>query len=218
MHYKHDIQRSKRTTVSLSILEDSRLLIRAPLSMPDMEIESIVEKHTRWIEKNLIKMEQKAKKKAEFGFLNGQMLPFLGIDYPIAQGVSKKAWFDGEAFYMPDGDRTKPAAQWYRKRAKEIIEVRVEAYSRRMGVKPSGIKITSAKTRWGSCSASNALCFSYRLLCVPSDALDSVVVHELAHIKTKNHSPKFYREIEKAMPDYRERHKKLKEYAQKIPF
>lgn len=84
---------------------------------------------------------------------------------------------------------------------------RVEYYSDKMGLYPTSVKITSAATRFGSCSGKNSICFSYRLMLYPPEAVDYVVVHELAHIKEKNHSARFYALVEKYMPDYREREK-----------
>jgi predicted metal-dependent hydrolase len=80
-----------------------------------------------------------------------------------------------------------------------------------MGVAPTGVKITSARTRFGSCSGKNSLCFSLYLMEYPEDAIDAVVVHELAHIRHKDHSPAFYAEVERWMSDYRQRAKLLKQ-------
>ena len=87
---------------------------------------------------------------------------------------------------------------------------RVTFFAGKMGVEPRSVKITSAKTRFGSCSAKNALCFSTKLIPHSDAVIDYVVVHELAHIRQKNHSAAFYREIEKILPDYRERIRLLK--------
>lgn len=94
--------------------------------------------------------------------------------------------------------------------AKQIIPDRVEYYSALMNLKPSSVKITKAKKRFGSCSGKNGLCFSCYLMMYPAEAVDYVVVHELAHIKHHNHSKDFYRLIEKYMPDYKKREKLLK--------
>lgn len=80
-----------------------------------------------------------------------------------------------------------------------------------MGLVPTGIKVTSARTRFGSCSGKNSICFSWRLMLYPSEAIDYVIVHELAHIRHHDHSPAFYTLIERYMPDWRERMKLLKE-------
>lgn len=96
-------------------------------------------------------------------------------------------------------------------RARREIPPRVAYYAKQMGVEPSGIKITSAQKRFGSCSDRNGLCFSCLLMLYPPEAVDCVVVHELAHIRHHNHSPAFYAFIEQFMPDYRQRALLLKE-------
>jgi predicted metal-dependent hydrolase len=90
------------------------------------------------------------------------------------------------------------------------IPARVAYYSSLMALKPTGITITGAEKRFGSCSPKNRLCFSWRLMRYPEAAIDYVVVHELAHIRQKNHSKAFYAVIEAVMPDYKERKKLLK--------
>ncbi|MDD2269106.1 MAG: M48 family metallopeptidase [Eubacteriales bacterium] len=95
-------------------------------------------------------------------------------------------------------------------KAKAIIPERVKVFAALMKVDPTAITITSAKTRFGSCSGKNGLSFSYLLMQYPEPAIDYVVVHELAHIKHKNHGKGFYAEIEKYMPDYKDRRKLLK--------
>ena len=95
-------------------------------------------------------------------------------------------------------------------RAKKILPKKVAYFAEIMGLKPAGVKITSAKKRFGSCSPKNSLCFSYELMLYPDEAIDYVVVHELAHIKHRNHSAQFYSLIGKYLPDYKTREKILK--------
>ena len=80
-----------------------------------------------------------------------------------------------------------------------------------MGLVPAGIKITSARTRFGSCSGKNSICFSWRLMLYPPEAIDYVIVHELAHIRHHDHSLAFYALIEQYLPDWKARMKLLKE-------
>ena len=96
------------------------------------------------------------------------------------------------------------------KKAKAVIPSRVEHYSNLMKINPTGVKITKAKKRFGSCNGKNSLCFSCYLMLYPNEAVDYVVVHELAHIKHHNHSKDFYSLISKLMPDYKDREKLLK--------
>lgn len=95
-------------------------------------------------------------------------------------------------------------------RAKAELPQRVAHWSGVMGLTPTGIRITSAKTRFGSCSAKNSLSFSWYLMDYPGEAIDYVIVHELAHIRHHNHSPAFYALIGQYMPDWRARMKLLK--------
>ena len=94
--------------------------------------------------------------------------------------------------------------------AKAELPRRTAYFAKIMGVTPTCIKITSAKKRFGSCSGQNGICYSWRLMLYPSEAIDYVVVHELAHIRQKNHSPAFYKEVAKILPDYKAREKLLK--------
>ena len=100
---------------------------------------------------------------------------------------------------------TPEEAEALRARAKAELPPKVAFYAARMGVSPTGVRITGAKTRFGSCSGKNALSFSYLLMLRPEAAVDYVVVHELAHIRHHDHSPAFWAEVEKYMPDYRAR-------------
>ncbi len=97
-----------------------------------------------------------------------------------------------------------------KKNALPYLKERTEYFSAIMGLEPTGVKITSAKKRFGSCSAKNSICYSWRLMLYSKEAIDYVVVHELAHIAHKNHGPQFYALIEKYLPDYKEREKLLR--------
>lgn len=95
-------------------------------------------------------------------------------------------------------------------KARAVLPEKVLYWSRKMRVTPTGLKITTARKRHGSCSSKNSLCFSCFLMQYPDAAIDLVVVHELCHIREKNHGPKFYALLEQYLPDYKERKKLLK--------
>ncbi|MDD3346792.1 M48 family metallopeptidase [Oscillibacter sp.] len=95
-------------------------------------------------------------------------------------------------------------------RARAVLPEKVAKWSREMGLTPTGVKITSARKRYGSCSGKNGLCFSCFLMNSPDEAIDLVVVHELCHIREKNHGPGFYALLGRYLPDYKERKKLLK--------
>ena len=95
-------------------------------------------------------------------------------------------------------------------RAKEVLPPKVAYWGSVMGVRPTGVKITTAQKRYGSCSGKNSLCFSCFLMRQPEAAIDLVVVHELCHIREKNHGPRFYALLGQYLPDYKERKKLLR--------
>lgn len=92
-----------------------------------------------------------------------------------------------------------------RKQAKAELPGKVAYWANRLHVQPAGVTITSAQKRFGSCSAKGRLCFSYLLMRYPQDAVDYVVLHEVAHLKHLNHSKAFYALIEQHMPDWQAR-------------
>ena len=108
-------------------------------------------------------------------------------------------------FSVPEGKE-----EFYRQKAKEYLPDRTYYWSKITGLTPSYVHITRAEKRFGSCNGRNGICFSFRLMTYPEKVIDYVIIHELAHIKHKNHSAEFYSLIAKFMPDYRIYEKILK--------
>lgn len=99
-----------------------------------------------------------------------------------------------------------------KRKARALVTHRVEYFADKMGITYGRIAMRNQKTRWGSCSNEGNLNFNCRLLFLPPELVDYVVVHELAHRRHMNHSPQFWQEVERYLPDYRERRERLKEY------
>jgi predicted metal-dependent hydrolase len=97
-----------------------------------------------------------------------------------------------------------------RKQAKAILPIKTKYYSEIMGLKYGRITITGAKTRFGSCSSQGNISYSFRLMKYPDEAIDYVVVHELAHLVEMNHSDRFWSIVATVFPDYKSRKKLLK--------
>ena len=108
---------------------------------------------------------------------------------------------------LPEPDS--PETEALKAQARAILPDKVAYWSRIMGVQPTGIRITTAKKRYGSCSGKHSLCFSCYLMRSPEAAVDLVVVHELCHIREMNHGPRFYALLEHYLPDWKERKKLL---------
>ncbi len=101
-------------------------------------------------------------------------------------------------------------------KAKRIIPQKVRHFAQIMGVTYGRITIRMQKSRWGSCSSKKNLNFNCLLMRTPDEIIDYVVVHELCHLKEMNHSPAFWAEVEKIIPDYKERRKWLKDHGNEI--
>jgi len=119
---------------------------------------------------------------------------------------------DGKYIPSPEEEKT------LRKLAEGYLPERTAYWSKKTGLTPTGIKITSAKKRFGSCNSKNSVCFSYFLMLYPKEAVDYVIVHELCHIKHKNHSADFYKTVSKFFPDFRNAEKLLKQPPKRNPF
>ena len=169
--FLYEIIRSRRQTVALEITRDCRILVRAPLRMPQQEISRFAASHERWAADHLALQQAR-----------------LATEPPPP---------------------TQEEITALKAKAREVLPPKVAYYSRKMGLIPTGIKITAARTRYGSCSGQNRLCFSCFLMNAPEEAIDLVVVHELAHIRYKNHGPQFYALLGSVLPDHQARKKLL---------
>lgn len=138
--------------------------------------------------------------------------PFSVSEDKIADFVKRKSrWIEKHLSKIkPLTEKSAEEIEFLRKKASEVIPPRVEYWSQIMGLYPLSVKITAAKKRYGSCSSKKRLCFSLYLAEYPLEAIDYVVVHELAHIKIMNHSKEFHSLVGKYLPDQEDRKKILK--------
>ena len=211
--------RSKRRTIALIVERDGSVTVRAPLRMSAKLIDEFVEKHANWVEKKRVEVRSLQSEQTR-EYQAGEQFLFLGRSHAleIVSNTNKKLEL-ADSFRLSESEQHNAAAifrSWYRKQAARIIGERVAHFAKQFGLDVSNIRITSARTRWGSCSAKGTLSFSWRLLMTPPDVIDYVVVHELAHTIHHNHSKRFWKLVERWMPDYKERKRLLKQYGQEI--
>ena len=116
-----------------------------------------------------------------------------------------------EEWYKTHPEPTEAQKQWCIRELKKVLPGKLEHYAARMGVTPGKVRITGARTRFGSCNSQGNLCFSWRLRLYPTEVTDALVVHELAHLKQMNHQKAFYDEVYRILPDYQARIALLKQ-------
>ena len=215
----NQIVRSKRKTLALIVKPDGSLIVRAPLRTPERSIKEFIEDHAEWIQKKQAEMLATPAPAPRL-YSPGEIFMYLGCAYPleIVKGQKQPLLLKG-GFKLAESSKSNAALtfeRWYRAQAKQILEQRVSLYARQYDLQYKKISITSARTRWGSCSANGSLNFSWRLILTPMEVVDYVVVHELAHTVFHNHSRRFWKRVEKMMPEYKERRTWLRKNGQQL--
>ena len=127
---------------------------------------------------------------------------------------SKRGWIEGHLKKLPETQPklTDAELRELARRAKEVLPEIVDYFAPLVGVDFGRITIRAQRTRWGSCSAQGNLSFNCLLMLTPDDVMEYVVVHELCHRKEMNHSARFWAEVERVLPGYRESRRWLKEH------
>lgn len=207
--------RTKRKTVAIQVKSDGSVAVRAPQRLAKREIDRIVQQKEGWILAHQQQMQQRQQAKESFCLSDG-WLPLLGGWLPITYTDTKTPFCSQGTCFLARGEEAElweQAERLYRSIAREQLERRVADYANRMGVHPTGLRITGAKGRWGSCSGKNSLNFSWRLILAPEHCVDYVVVHELCHILHHDHSTAFWQEVENWFPDWQQCREQLGQLA-----
>ncbi|MGD0611384.1 MAG: SprT family zinc-dependent metalloprotease [Anaerolineales bacterium] len=204
----YQLIRSRRRTIALIVREDGSLVVRAPLHSAEEDIRTFVESKAAWIRRTQARVDESLRARIK-KFEPGEQFWYLGKTYPLViVPPSRSALVWDSAFHLSSSSRANAERvfiYWYKAEAARILSERVSWYAEQGGFAYRRIRITSARTRWGSCSPDGTLCFSYRLVMAPQEAIDYVAVHELVHLKLKNHARAFWTQVEAIMPDYRPR-------------
>ena len=226
----YTVKRSRRRkkTVQISV-SDGAVVVSAPMRTPNREIQAIIQKRGGWI---LDKLETESQGPPPLGLVSGDVLPYLGRELTLLVEESDvrkpPAYLDSDCLVVvaPSvlcGEERRESVRaalvaWYRAQAAELLNDSVSRWLPAMGrTEMPRVLVREQKTRWGSCSADGTLRFSWRLAMVEQGLIDSVAVHELAHLEVMNHSPAFWDVVLRTMPDAKERRKRLAEAGRNLP-
>jgi predicted metal-dependent hydrolase len=203
------IIRTRRKTIALVVERDGSLVVHAPMRANEEMVNKFVAEKERWIRK---KQDQARSFYPPFvpkEYVDGEGFLYLGTIYQLQLGQGKKPQLALNGTFRLAQDSLPKASlvfeRWYRKQAFQVISERVRFYAEKYGIHYKQVRITSARTRWGSCSQESTLSFAWRLIMAPLPMIDYVVVHELVHVEVKNHSKRFWKKLNNLMPDYRQR-------------
>ena len=157
------------------------------------------------IKEELHQLPEKEFVSGEGFYYRGRKYRLKLLDEPLPTGSGERLRFQNGRFLMlrkfaPKGREI--FMGWYAKRAEEWIPRRVMSLQERVGVRPISIEIRDLGFRWGSCTQKGKLFFHWRLILLPSERVDYLILHELVHMHEHNHSPAFYERLRRAAPEY----------------
>lgn len=215
---------SKRKTLAINVHPDLAVEVVAPLETPLEVIRTRVAKRGAWIQKAWREFELYLPKQPPRRYINGESHRYLGRQYRLhaEQGDKNsvkclRGYLRVTSDHEPTPDSIKAQLEgWYREHAHRVFRERLAECSKIAsleGIQQPPLTIRKMASRWGSCSNKGRINLNLELIKATRECIDYVIMHELCHLKEQHHGPRFWHLLEKLMPDYRERRKRLNLYA-----
>ena len=203
----YSLKKSERKTTSIYIERDGTVTVIAPKPFDLPKIESILEKKRSWIYRGLAEWQDLNRTRVTREYVNGESFLYLGRNYQLEivnnqfkPFLLRQGKFCLDAAELPDAK--KHFTEFYKGKLKSRLKEKVQIYAGKLGVAPSDLRILELKNRWGSCTAQGVINIHWKCAMLPANVLDYIIVHELAHLKYPNHTPSFWRAVEKVLLNY----------------
>ena len=216
------LRRAKRRTIGLSI-DHRGLRVGAPRRAALSDVESLILRHADWVAKKLDDWRG-IRRPEPFKIADGMTLPLLGksLEIRFALGGNHALWNEQAApvltlFLRKPADGARVLEKTLREKARQLFAERLTHYAESMGLTVPALALSDARTRWGCCSLKTGIRLNWRLIHFQRHVVDYVVVHELAHLREMNHSPRFWAVVAQICPDYRTIREELKNLAAQCP-
>ena len=209
------IERSNRKTLSISITPQGEVVVKAPLRLPMADIEKFLQEKRPWIESKVNRINKIQDKFSDI--ISYKKLMVLGESYyGYSSNNCSKITLENDRILIPTKIQPeklhKKVTNWYQSYADAFLIPRTQEVAKLLNLMPTKIKCTGSRGRWGACNSEGELFLNWRCVMLPPKLIDYVIVHELAHLLELNHSPKFWAEVERVLPDYKIRRRELKSY------
>ncbi|MCX6159560.1 MAG: SprT family zinc-dependent metalloprotease [Ignavibacteriae bacterium] len=195
--------------MSIFVERNGSVRVLAPVTSSDEKIEEAVKSREYQIFSKLAKWKELNQGKVNRKFVNGQSFLYLGRNYrlKITKNQPVPLKLSGGFFHLDKnylGKAEKVFKDFYKEKAKQKIKERLIIIQEKFQHKPTSIKVLELGNRWASWTPKNGLNFHWKSIMAPVSVLDYIITHEMVHLKYPNHSTKFWNELDKKMPDYRE--------------
>jgi predicted metal-dependent hydrolase len=223
--FEYEVIKKKKKNIGITVTPEGEVKVTAPLYVEEGYIHDIVYKKADWIISKLKLFRERSKVIRDKEYGDGENISYLGQEYrlkvievAVEQGRIKFLQDRFEAWVNPDWDENKRFSiirsvltEWYRHEAFKIFKERTRYYADILKLYPNDIKIKEQKSIWGSCSSRNNINYNWKLIMAPLPVLDYIVVHELCHLKHRDHSKNFWNLVGLITPDYKEKRQWLRE-------
>ena len=212
----------RRKHIGIKVASDGSCVLLAPQFATDSELQKAMQQLRPWLAQQQKKAESRQHLIHRFTFQTGAQFFFRGNLYTLqlqADPRSRIIKFDGEKLLTPSDDPAEIQAMleaFYRRHTRLLATHILEAAATRYNIPVGDISVNGATRRFGSCSSSGDMNFSWHLAMYPYELIELVVMHEFAHRSEMNHSQAFYRVLASYLPDHRERNKTLKLWTHKL--
>lgn len=216
-------RRGRRRTIGFTI-DAQGLRVAAPRWVGIGEVEDAIRERQEWIFTKLAEMQKHRTSIPRVRWEDGGALPYLGRDITLRlaspQRRATSPVFDCDARTLTvalppqaSGSQLRDRVQaWLQGEARTLFLERIAHFETRLGVRHRVLRLSSARTRWGSCSADGRILLNWRLIHFPLSSIDYVVAHELAHLKEMNHGPRFWATVATILPDYEATRDRMKHH------
>lgn len=215
----YQLRRSRRRTIGLSI-DQRGLRVGAPQGARLGDIENLIRQHGQWVLDKLADWRERPAP-ARLEIKDGSEISILGETLAITVtpiGRARWQWIGNRLHLWPStatsADQLLEKA--IREKARSVFLERLAHHAPRLGVAAPPLRLSSARTRWGSCSQHGGIALNWRLLFMPLPVVDYVVCHELAHLREMNHSPRFWSLVEGLCPDWKARRLELRQLGRQV--
>ncbi len=212
------VQRSaRRKTLQITVERSGELVLSAPLDVKESALRAFVLEKRFWIYTRLAEKDRLQRQVPRKEFVGGEGFLYLGRSHrlKLVEGQDVPLKLTGGRFCLAADalpDARDHFVRWYSERAKAWLAARVADYQSRMEVEPAGVRVQDLGYRWGSCGKGDWLYFHWKTILLPARIAEYVVVHEIAHLHERHHTPGFWLRVERAMPDYAQRKAWLAEH------